>query len=166
MISLMISSISGTICNFDIEAIGIDIVISILRYRRTPILKKRQYRRFVIRYRRIPISKKRRYRRLYCDIGMCRYRRFFDINVQNIYRYRSFILRYRRCFDIVQCDIDVSIDSSGPGSTDRQCRLHPGPGYRMRRIDFIAHQLIHGPAPLQPQPRRLRLQAARPRRVI
>jgi hypothetical protein len=99
------TSISGTICNFDIEAIGIDIVIGILRYRRTPILKKRRYRRFVLRYRRSPILKKRRYRRFNFDIGVARYRRFFDIDVQK-----------HTDIDVLRFDIDVLIDSSGPGS--------------------------------------------------
>ncbi len=54
-----------------------------------------------------------RYRRIFdvkCiffDIRLLQYRRFFDIGIQNIYqlcnRYWSFVLRYRRCFDIDPC---------------------------------------------------------------
>ncbi len=76
------TSISGTICNFDIESLSINIVIEVHRYWRTPILKIRWYQRFVLLYRRIPISKKRWYRNFYFDIWVRRHRRFFDIKGQ------------------------------------------------------------------------------------
>ncbi len=72
-------SISGKILNFDIEGPNFDIEVSIIRYRRTPISKKLWYQRF------------------YFDIGVHRYRRFLDIDVQKHIRIWTFCASERDC---------------------------------------------------------------------
>ncbi len=84
------TSISGMICNFNIKASDINIVVSKLRYWRTQILKSHRYRRFVPQYRRIPIWKKLQYWCFYFNIDS------LLLSSGSIYGYRRFALWYRR----------------------------------------------------------------------